>query len=158
MTTGEQLAAIDELRGRAFPARRERSAQGESGPGFHVVRLWEGAPLWDADPADAAEIREDCAAALAALTALLSLRWGEPGVLDLAGPLERVAMGLPVPPPLDILSGLVPRLHTWRTAGRWVAVGAGQGGPEQPCQVLAAIAEERAARGFPGPPRDVSRR
>ncbi|MEU9113575.1 hypothetical protein AB0D04_17765 [Streptomyces sp. NPDC048483] len=146
MTTGEQLAVIDAWRGRAFPARRERSVTGESGPGFHVVRLWESAPLWDADPADAQEIREDCAAGLTALTAVLSLRWGEPGVLELSGALERVAMGLPVRPPLDILCGLVPRLHTWQAAGRWVAVGAGQGGPEQPCQVLAAIAQEGVVR------------
>ncbi|MFG2137676.1 hypothetical protein [Streptomyces sp. NPDC048650] len=143
MTTVERLAVIDAWRGRAFPARRERSASGESGPGFHVVRLWRSAPLWDVDPAEAAEIRADCAAELTALTAVLSLRWGEPAVLDLGGPLERVAMGLPVRPPLDLLCGLVPRLYSWRTDGPWVAVGAGQGGPDQPWQVLAAMAEER---------------
>ncbi|MGW2632159.1 hypothetical protein ACWC2K_22865 [Streptomyces chattanoogensis] len=146
MTSTERLTVIDDLRDRAFPARRERTAAGESGPGFHVVRLWESAPLWDADPADAREIREDCAAELTALTAVLSLRWGEPAVLDLSGALERTAMGLPVRPPLDILCGLVPRLHTWEAAGRRVAVGAGQGGPEQPYQLLAAITEGGALR------------
>ncbi|ARF58968.1 hypothetical protein [Streptomyces gilvosporeus] len=140
MTTGEQLTVIDALRRRPFPVRRERSAAGESGPGFHMARLWESAPLWDADPADAREIREDCAAELAALTEVLSLRWGAPGVLDLAPALERTAMGLPVAPPLDLLCGLVPRLHTWRADGRWLALGGGQCGPEQPCQVLVAIA------------------
>ncbi|AJT62252.1 hypothetical protein [Streptomyces chattanoogensis] len=148
MTSAERLRVIDDLRGRAFPARRERTAAGESGPGFHVVQLWESAPLWDADPADAREIGEDCAAELTALTAVLSLRWGAPAVLELSGALERAAMGLPVRPPLDILCGLVPRLHTWEEAGRRVAVGAGQGGPEQPYQLLAAITDPGALRSL----------
>lgn len=142
-TTARQLALIDELRGRAFPSQRGPSAAGESGPGFHLARIWQSPPLWDADPAEAVEIREDCAAELAALTAVLSLRWGEPADVELSAALERTAMGLPVAPPLDVLCALVPRVHTWRVAGRWVAVGAGQSSPELPCQVLAAVADAR---------------
>ncbi|MFH8570584.1 hypothetical protein [Streptomyces sp. NPDC017993] len=119
--------------------RRERFARGESGPDFHVAQLWESAALREVDAADAQEVGEDCAAELAALTTVLSLRWGEPAELDLAGRLERVAMGLPVGPPLDLLCGLVPRLHTWRAGDRWVGIGAGQGGIELPYQVVVAI-------------------
>ncbi|WP_236573438.1 hypothetical protein [Streptomyces sp. GS7] len=141
------LRVLDALRARAFPERRERTAAGESGPGFHVARLWESGPLWDVDPAEAEELREACAAELAALVAVLSLRWGEPGVADLAEALERVAMGLPVRPPLELLAGLVPRIHIWQDGDRWTAVGAGRCGPEQPCQVLAAIGEGTAPPG-----------
>ncbi|WP_078894465.1 hypothetical protein [Streptomyces sp. CT34] len=141
------LRVLDALRSRAFPERRERTAAGESGPGFHVARLWESGPLWDVDPAEAEELREECAAELAALVTVLSLRWGEPAVADLAETLERAAMGLPVRPPLELLAGLVPRIHTWQDGDRWTAVGAGQCGPEQPCQVLAAIGEGTAPPG-----------
>ena len=138
-TTAQQVALIDALLARAFPVRKERFARGESGPEFHVAQLWESAALWEADAADAQEVGEDCTAELAALTTVLSLRWGEPAVLDLAGRLERVAMGLPVGPPLDLLCGVVPRLHSWRAGDRWVGIGAGQGGPELPYQVVVAI-------------------
>ncbi|MFE7613575.1 hypothetical protein [Streptomyces celluloflavus] len=148
-TTARQLALIDQLRDRPFPAHRGLAATaggvpGEpvrSGPGGHVAQLWEGPPLWDADPADAEAIREECAAGLAALTAVLSLRWGPPTVVELAGRLERLAWGLPVRPPLDLLCGQVARVHTWQAGGRWVAIGAGQGGPELPYRLLAAIGE-----------------
>ncbi|WP_189306530.1 hypothetical protein, partial [Streptomyces albospinus] len=119
------LRVLDALRARAFPEQRERTAAGESGPGFHVARLWESGPLWEVDPAEA----EECAAELAALVAVLSLRWGEPAVADLTETLERVAMGLPVRPPLELLAGLVPRTQAWQDGDRWTAVGAGQSGP-----------------------------
>jgi hypothetical protein len=142
-TTARQLAMIDELRSRPFPARRGPSAAGESGPGFHVAPIWRGRPLDGADPADAVEAGEDCAAGLTALIAVLSLRWGEPAETELTAALERTAMGLPVAAPLDVLCALVPRVHSWRVAGRWVAVGAGAGGTGLPYQVLAAVAEGR---------------
>ncbi|MFF2811904.1 hypothetical protein ACFVT2_32970 [Streptomyces sp. NPDC058000] len=135
------LALLDALRARAFPERREHTTVGTSGPGFHVARLWTSGPLWDADPADAAAAREQCVDELAALVAVASLRWGEPVVHDLADALDRSAQGLPVPPPLDLLCGLVPRVYAWSVGARWIAVGAGPLDPGQPCQVLAAIAQ-----------------
>ncbi|MFI7102162.1 hypothetical protein ACIBK8_22725 [Streptomyces sp. NPDC050161] len=141
--TARGLAELDRLRQRPFPEGRERSPTGESGPGFHLTRLWTGPPAWDADPADEQGIREDGAAQLEALTAVLSLRWGEPEEVDLTGILERVAQGLPVRPPLDVLSAAADRLSVWQPGSRWVALGAGYGGPELPAQVLAATGEGR---------------
>ncbi|WP_438484259.1 hypothetical protein [Streptomyces sp. S186] len=135
------VARLDALRVRPFPERTEHTAAGTSGPGFHVARLWATGPLWDADPADAAAARESCVEELAALVAVVSLRRGEPVVHELAEALERSAMGLPVPPPLALLAGLVPRLYVWRDGRRWFAVGAGQAGDGQPHQVLAATAD-----------------
>ncbi|MGG2460672.1 hypothetical protein ACO0M4_12780 [Streptomyces sp. RGM 3693] len=140
------LALLDALRARPFPERREHTAVGSSGPGFHVARLWASGPLWDADPADAAAAREQCVDELAALVEVAFLRWGEPVVHDLADALDRSARGLPVPPPLDLLCGLVPRVYAWSDGARWVAVGAGPLDPGQPCQVLAAIAQGRLPR------------
>ncbi|MCK7626378.1 hypothetical protein MUU72_25285 [Streptomyces sp. RS10V-4] len=108
--------------------------------------MWTSGALWDADPADVAAAREECVAQLAALAALLSVRWGEPVVHDLAEALERGAMGLPVAPPLDVLSALAPRVYAWRDGtGRWIALGADRagadpGGTDRPCQVVAAVA------------------
>ncbi|WP_066975216.1 hypothetical protein [Streptomyces sp. NRRL F-4489] len=170
------LAALDALRARAFPARRERTADGESGPGFHVAPVWTSGPLWEADPADVAAAREECVAQLAALVAQAAARWGEPVVHDLAEALERGAMGLPVPAPLDVLSALVPRVYAWRDdTGRWLALGADQAGADRvgegeagadragedqvglegyatgPCQVVAAVAAAPPGGKIPAP-------
>ncbi|MFI1202403.1 hypothetical protein ACH4VR_23665 [Streptomyces sp. NPDC020883] len=134
-------ARLDALRVRPFPERTEHTAAGTSGPGFHVARLWATGPLWDADPADAAAARESCVEELAALVAVVSLRRGDPVVHELDEALERSAMGLPVPPPLALLAGLVPRLYAWPDGRRWFAVGAGRAGDGQPHQILAAMAD-----------------
>ncbi|GGX34267.1 hypothetical protein [Streptomyces noursei] len=135
------LARFDALCARPFPERREHTATGTSGPGFHVARLWASGPLWDVDPADAAAAREQCVEELAALVALVSVRRGGPVVHDLAEALERSAMGLPVPPPLELLSALMPRVYAWPDGGRWIAVGAGRPEFGQPCQVVGVIAK-----------------
>ncbi|MEW1659247.1 hypothetical protein [Streptomyces sp. NPDC093707] len=145
------LARLDALTARPFPERRAATAAGESGPGFHVARLWRSGPLWDADPADAAAARAQCTDQLAALVAVVSLRWGEPVVHDLTDALERGAQGLPVPAPLDVLCALVPRVYAWGDGGRWIAVGAGPLEPEQPRQVLGAVAARPPGGGIPVP-------
>ncbi|MFI0714863.1 hypothetical protein ACH4SK_30400 [Streptomyces inhibens] len=155
MTTDRHLAAIDLLRLREFPAERARSAMVESGPGFHIAGLRVSQEFWDADLTEVAEAEEEFDAELTALVQALSLRWGEPGILDLAPHLERMARGIPVRPPLDTLCGYVPRMHGWRVAGRWVGVGVGQGDRELPFQLLVAVGEGDVAdppRG--GPPSD----
>ncbi|MFB6435465.1 hypothetical protein ACFCVY_01590 [Streptomyces sp. NPDC056411] len=152
MTLDEQLTTVDALRRRDFPAQRTHSARTESGPGFHIAALRVSRELWDADPAEVAEAEEELGAALTALVGALSLRWGEPEVLDLSGVLERSARGLPVRPPLDALCGYVPRMYAWRSADRWIAVGVGQGDPVLPLQLLVAVGEGEAtgAAGAPG--------
>ncbi|MBL1094406.1 MULTISPECIES: hypothetical protein [Streptomyces] len=146
MTLDEQLTTIDRLRLREFPAQRVRSAPAESGPGFHIADLRISQDFWDADLTELAEAEEEFEAALTALVQALSLRWGEPQVLDLAGVLERTAQGLPVRPPLDTLCGFVPRMYGWRVADRWIGVGVGQGDRELPLQLLVAVGEEEVAR------------
>ncbi|MGW2916511.1 hypothetical protein ACWDBF_01410 [Streptomyces angustmyceticus] len=141
MTIDAYLATIDRLRRREFPAVPGRSAMVESGPGFHIAGLRVGRELGDADPAEVAEAAEEFEAELTALATALSLGWGEPRTIDLAGPLERTARGLPVRPPLDTLCGYVPWMHGWRVPGRWIGVGVGQGGPGLPFQLLAAVGE-----------------
>ncbi|MEW1748630.1 hypothetical protein ACIQU1_09495 [Streptomyces angustmyceticus] len=143
MTIDVYLGTIDRLRLREFPAVPGRSAMVESGPGFHIAGLRVSQEFWDADPAEVTEAAEDFEAELTALAAALSLRWGEPRTIELAGHLERTARGLPVRPPLDTLCGYVPRMHGWRVQGRWIGVGVGQGGPELPFQLLAAVGEAR---------------
>ncbi|UNO38628.1 hypothetical protein [Streptomyces sp. MST-110588] len=145
-STAQHLTAIDLLRARDFPARPTRSAMVESGPGFHIAQLRAGEPFWDADPADVRETAEEFRDELEGLISALCLRWGEPEVLDLSAHLERAAMGMPVPPPLDSLCGYVPRVYAWRADGRWVAVGLGQGEPDLPFQLLAAVAAADTVR------------
>lgn len=142
MTIDEHLTAIDRLRLRDFPVERVRSAMVESGPGFHIADLRVSQDFWDADLTEVAEALEDFEAELTALVQALSLRWGEPGMIDLAAHLERTAMGIPVRPPLDALCGYVPLMYGWRVAGRWVGVGVGQGDRELPFQLLVAVGEE----------------
>ncbi|WP_206505878.1 hypothetical protein [Streptomyces chrestomyceticus] len=146
-TTAQHLTAIDLLLRRDFPDEPVRSAMVQSGPGFHVAQLRGDEQLWDADPADVEETAQEYRAELEGLISALCLRWGEPEVLDLAGHLERVAMGMPVRPPLDVLCGQVPRVHAWCAEGRWIAVGLGEGGPEMPVfQLLAAVGRADAVR------------
>ncbi|UQA90991.1 hypothetical protein [Streptomyces halobius] len=141
MTIDEHLTAIDRLRLRDFPAERSRGAMAESGPGFHIADLRVSRDFWDADLTEVEEALEEFEAELTALVRALSLRWGEPDVLDLGVCLERSAMGIPVRPPLDSLCGYVPLMYGWRVAGRWVGVGVGQGDRELPFQLLVAVGE-----------------
>ncbi|MET9293221.1 hypothetical protein [Streptomyces sp. NPDC003077] len=158
LTTARHVAAIDLLRVRAFPDAPVplRSPPGESGPGYHLALLEESEPLWDADPADVEEAAHASGAGLAALVSVLSLRWGPPEVLDLTVERERAAMGMPVPAPLERLSGLLEEACSWRIEGRWITVGAGRGEGGPPCpepgpsfHLLAAVGEGTMSRSAP---------
>ncbi|BDH13037.1 hypothetical protein [Streptomyces hygroscopicus] len=146
MTIDAYLTVIDHWRLRDFPAAPGRSALVESGPGFHIAGLRVSQEFWDADLAEVAEAAEEFEAELTALVQALSLRWGEPEVMDLADHLERSARGIPVPPPLDTLCGYVPRMYGWRVQSRWIGVGVGQGDRELPFQLLVAVGEREVAR------------
>lgn len=146
MTIDAYLTVIDRWRLRDFPAAPGRSALVESGPGFHIAGLRVSREFWDADPAEVAEAAEEFEAELTALVRALSLRWGEPEVMDLAGYLERTARGIPVRPPLDTLCGYVPRMYGWRAQRRWIGVGVGQGDRELPFQLLVAVGEGEVAQ------------
>ncbi|MEU5609805.1 hypothetical protein AB0H03_13910 [Streptomyces sparsogenes] len=141
-STADHLATIDLLRARDFPDRPGVAGSVASGPGFHVADLLVSEDFWDADLERLMEVEEEFEAELEALVQVLSLRWGEPEVLDLTGHLERQAMGEPVPEPLASLCGYVGRVYGWRTGGRWIGLGIGQGDRELPLQLVAAIGEE----------------
>ncbi|MGW7022205.1 hypothetical protein [Streptomyces decoyicus] len=146
MTIDAYLTVIDRWRLRDFPAAPGRSALVESGPGFHIAGLRVSQEFWDADLAEVAEAAEEFEAELTALVQALSLRWGEPEVMDLADDLERSARGIPVRPPLDTLCGYVPRMYGWRVRSRWIGVGVGQGDRELPFQLLVAVGEGEVAQ------------
>ncbi|WP_406222037.1 hypothetical protein [Streptomyces decoyicus] len=146
MTIDAYLTVIDRWRLRDFPAAPGRSALVESGPGFHIAGLRASQEFWDADLAEVAEAAEEFEAELTALVQALSLRWGEPEVMDLADDLERSARGIPVRPPLDTLCGYVPRMYGWRVQSRWIGVGVGQGDRELPFQLLVAVGEGEVAQ------------
>lgn len=140
------LAAVDALRARPFPARRERSGAVASGPGFHVADLRISEDFRDAD-GDAEHRRraqEELEAECQALIEVLALRWGEPETVDLDVHLERSFHGEPVPPPLDTLCGYASEAWAWRVADRWIGVCVGQWGPELPLQLLAAVGDAGA--------------
>lgn len=141
-STADHLAAIDLLRARDFPDRRGVVGAVESGPGFHVADLLVSEAFWDADVERLIEVEEEFEAELRVLVQVLSLRWGDPEVLDLTDHLERQAMGEPVPEPLRSLCGYVGRVHGWRADGRWIGLGLGQGDRELPLQLVAAIGED----------------
>ncbi|GAA2340256.1 hypothetical protein [Streptomyces cuspidosporus] len=141
-STADHLATIDLLRARDFPDRPGVAGAVASGPGFHVADLLVSEDFWDADLERLMEVEEEFEAELEALVQVLSLRWGEPEVLDLVDHLERQAMGEPVPEPLASLCGYVGRVYGWRTGGRWIGLGIGQGDRELPLQLVAAIGEK----------------
>ncbi|NUS88792.1 MAG: hypothetical protein HOY75_40350 [Streptomyces sp.] len=141
-STADHLAIIDLLRARDFPDRRGVVGAVASGPGFHVADLRVSEDFWDADLERLIEVEEEFEAELGVLVQVLSLRWGEPEVLDLADHLERDAMGERVPEPLRSLCGYVGRVYGWRTDGRWIGLGIGQGDRELPLQLVAAIGED----------------
>ncbi|MET7796166.1 hypothetical protein [Streptomyces decoyicus] len=147
MTIDAYLTVIDRWRLRDFPAAPGRSSLVESGPGFHIAGLRVSQEFWDADLTEVAEAAEEFEAELTALVQALSLRWGEPEVIDLADHLERTARGIPVRPPLDTLCGYVPRVYGWRVQSRWIGVGVGQGDRELPFQLLVAVGEGVAQMG-----------
>ncbi|HEY3479504.1 MAG TPA: hypothetical protein VGL02_11475 [Streptomyces sp.] len=136
-----QLATVDHLRAREFPARRVRSGAVESGPGFHVADLEVSEDFWQDDGSRRPEVAEDFGAACQALVEILSRRWGDPRTLDLA-PFQAVLdEGGTVPPPLEMLCGCLPEVYGWQVGERWIAVGVGQRDARLPFQLVVAMGE-----------------
>ncbi|MER7394301.1 hypothetical protein ABT381_02120 [Streptomyces sp. NPDC000151] len=129
------------------------------GDGCRLLTLRTSGEFWDADPADERVAEEEFRAELTALNGLLSLRWGEPEVIDLTPHLERAAMGLPVRPPLADLSALATTLHTWTVGESWVATALGRAGPCLPYELVAAVRPGGAGSAIPRrtPPRGAGR-
>jgi hypothetical protein len=136
-----QLATVDLLRAREFPARRVRSGAVESGPGFHVADLEVSEDFWEDDGSRRPVVADDFGAACQALVEILARRWGDPRTVDLAPYQSVLREGGTVPPPLEMLCGYVPEVYGWQVGDRWIAVGVGQWDAGLPFQLVAAIGE-----------------
>ncbi|MFE2031693.1 hypothetical protein ACFXBB_00245 [Streptomyces scopuliridis] len=144
MTTAQQLAVIELLRVRAFPAERGPTELGRSGPGYHLAELFRGDGTADAGQHGAEHT---------ALTGILTARFGEPHHISLWSVRTRVGAGEEIPAPWRELSDGFEYLHLWRWEGRWLALGAaGEAGPdgeagrdgeagERPFRIVVAVTE-----------------
>ncbi|MFJ8074033.1 hypothetical protein ACIQ7Q_08875 [Streptomyces sp. NPDC096176] len=138
MTTAQHLAAIDLLRGRAFPAQRDRSEFGDSGPGYHLAELRteaDGACL----PGDAAV--ELCEAECEALAFALSTRWGEGQRFSLWSASVRSIAGEGIPQPWERLSQCADDVQTWRAEGHWIAVAVARAEGEREYRLIVVVTD-----------------
>ncbi|MFP1628487.1 hypothetical protein ACLB9X_25710 [Streptomyces sp. 5K101] len=140
MTTAQHLAAIDLLRGRAFPAQRGRSELGDSGPGFHLARLPTAAEEGQECGMRQEEAGEQCDAEFEALADAVAIRWGEPQRVALWSVFVRSISGEDIPDPWEELSHLTDDLHLWRVDGHWIAVGVARA-DEHRWELLAVVTE-----------------
>ncbi|MFF3291359.1 hypothetical protein [Streptomyces sp. NPDC003023] len=145
MTTARHLAAIDRLRDRAFPAQRERSRLGDSGPGYHLARLptpADGVAATDRAAGSAREAhREAYEAECEALVVALSRRWGEGQWFALWSVFIGSVCGEEIPQPWDELSHCVEDLRIWRAEGHWIAVGVSRSEGEDEFRLIAVVTE-----------------
>ncbi|MFJ9823738.1 hypothetical protein ACIRSU_05100 [Streptomyces sp. NPDC101160] len=139
MDRTQHLAAIDELVGRAFPERAERSGIRDSGPGHHVVALATSEEFWEDDGTRRLAVEEQYEAERDGLSTLLGARWGPPQVFSLWSVLDRSLSGEHIPEPWGGVSCHVPDLHLWRAGERWIALGVSQWDKELPFQLLALV-------------------
>ncbi|MEV6749336.1 hypothetical protein AB0N21_34000 [Streptomyces sp. NPDC051080] len=144
----EQLSIIDSLSSRPYPDQVGRpGASGQwSGPGFHLTVLRESQDFWEDRSTEIVEAAEQVLEAdLAALSAILTARWGAPETVDLWP-----YLGLDGPDPnpttrepLSFLRGVAGSMRTWRLpdSDRWVGLAIGQADPEWQIQLLAGIGD-----------------
>ncbi|MFF3959643.1 hypothetical protein ACFYY1_41715 [Streptomyces sp. NPDC001890] len=149
----EQLSIIDGLSSRPFPDEEVRpGASGRwSGPGFHLAVLRESQDFWEDRSTEIVEAAERALEAdLAALSAILTARWGAPETVDL-WPCLGLDDPCPNPParePLSFLCGVAGSMQTWRlpNSDRWVGLAIGQADPEWQFQLLAGIGDPSSLR------------
>ncbi|MCT9076066.1 hypothetical protein [Streptomyces fulvoviolaceus] len=107
MDIAKDLALIDLLCARDFPAEHSGTDGAPAGPGYHSA--WLGPGDWP----DAS----DCYAYEAAVVERLTQRWGASsrwGTVTLG---ERIAGGEDIPKPWPMLSALASDLRTWEVPG-----------------------------------------
>lgn len=123
-------------------------------PGPQTVELRTSEAFWEDDGTARPAAEREFEADREALATLLSERWGEPATLDLTAHLLRLLDGGLVPEPLDAVCGQVRRLQLWRPGpdGRWLGLGIGVQGQEQPIQLVACAGDGPAPPAPPAPP------
>ncbi|MCS0600741.1 hypothetical protein NX794_05780 [Streptomyces sp. LP11] len=144
MDIANQLALIDRLCAREFPAERGRTDVGTGGPGYLTAELLHSGDPGEADAADREETEAQYEADRDALAERLSERWGPPQHFSLYSVLERLTVGdAVVAEPWGTLSGHVPDVQLWHIpgAGRWFALGVSRWGGEPPYRLLAVVTE-----------------
>lgn len=144
MDIAKQLATIDLLCGRDFPAECGRTDLGTGGPGYLIAELRTSGDFWeDTDGSGWEETEAQFEAERDGLSERLVERWGPPHVISLYSTFERAALGEHVDEPWASLSAHVPDVHLWHPAGtdRWVALGVSQWDRELPFQLVAVITE-----------------
>ncbi|MFD8749754.1 hypothetical protein ACFV0O_02015 [Kitasatospora sp. NPDC059577] len=146
--TDDQLSIIDELSTLPFPKREGRSEKDRSwgGPGYQVAVLRESQDFWDDRSEEIVEAAEqDLEADLAALTAVLADRWGDPATVDLWPYLgfDNPDPEFVAPEPLGFLCNVAGSMRVWRLrpSGRWLALAIGQADREFPFELIAAVGE-----------------
>lgn len=96
--------------------------------------------FWDDRSAEVVEAAwAEINAAFEALARDLTVRWGEPEVVDLEPYLWSED---PVPAPIEQLCQCSTEVHVWLADGRWVGLAIGQHDAEFPVELLAVVGEQ----------------
>lgn len=145
MTTEEYLSTIDALLAQPFPEMNFVDVTGCGGPEHHMRVLRVSRDFWDDDDGQA-WAEADLRACLDALAAGLTMRWGDPLIVNLGPYLSAGCEGVVVPEPLDLLSQLAVSMQVWslRDCDRWLALTIGQADKELPLELLAAVGRASA--------------
>ncbi|MEU8924587.1 hypothetical protein AB0D10_27200 [Kitasatospora sp. NPDC048545] len=108
--------------------------------------LRESQDFWDDRSEEIVEAAEQgLEADLAALTAVLADRWGDPATVDLWPYLgfDNPDPEFVAPEPLGFLCNVAGSMRVWRLrpSGRWLALAIGQADRELPFELIAAVGE-----------------
>ncbi|KIF66374.1 hypothetical protein HY68_30545 [Streptomyces sp. AcH 505] len=141
MDIARQLALVELLRTRDFPAERGGSGTVTGGPGYHLAALSTSEEFWDDDGSGSGPAAEQYEALGEALAGRLDARWGPAQRFSLWSMRARGMAGEELPEPWYELSAAVDSLWIWRTENRWTAIGVAHRGAELPYQLMALITE-----------------
>jgi hypothetical protein len=110
-----------------------------AGPGYHLAELAVSEGFWADDGTARIAAAEQYEAQCAALSTLLTARWGAPQLLGMQGALLRAAEGEELQEPWRELTGTAAYAELWRAEQHWIAVAVAGRDPYQPLRLLAAV-------------------
>lgn len=136
------LPIIDAMITEPFPATDFEDGAGYGGPA-HVVRvLRTSQDFWDDEYHKALQQADaEMSAALDALVAAITVRWGDPLVVDLWSYLTAGYEGRRAPELMEHLCQSAGSLQVWPVpdAGRWIGLTIGQHDTELPLELTAVV-------------------